>query len=499
MNEMKLRINFWVGLCLFCFSLPLSSWADDNNKPIVQFKNAVEGITDHRCLKNKNYGIKIYSLDRKEVLYQVNNDRLLIPASNMKLFTTAVALKELGPDYRFVTQLYTTGKMSGDTLKGDLYIKGFGDPQLVSEQMWHLVNGFRNLPARKVEGNIIADDSYFDDKLRIDSWKKNFGARAYNAPIGALSLNFNTVTVFVSPGARPGEKPVVVVEPGSNYIRVNNTATTLSAGERSRLVVNRLERNDHDEILVTGGLPISEGRGKFYVNITDPTSYTATVFKDYLIRNGIEVTGDIRTAPVPPDAKALLTHESEPLSEILRGLNKYSNNFVAEQILKTMAAERFGTPGTTENGLKVMDEFMKSLGYAPNQYEIWDGSGLSRQNRVTPDQIVHILQTVYNDWSIYPEFISALGVMGLDGSVRKRMRHESQAQQVRVKTGTLNFTSAVSGYFQSRQGERFAFSIIMNDLKCSIGEAISLQDKIIHEGLFFDRGNHTIASSEPMR
>ena len=194
---------------LFC---PAFSSADDASN-IARFKGAIDRILDNRCLGSRNYGVKIYSLDKKEVLYQANNDRLLIPASNMKLFTTAVALRELGPNYRFLTQLYSSGKVEGDLLKGDLYIKGFGDPQLVTEQMWRLVNGFRNLPIRKIEGDIIADETYFDDKLRIDSWKKNFGARAYNAPIGALSLNFNTVTVYVSPGLKAGDKPVVVVDP----------------------------------------------------------------------------------------------------------------------------------------------------------------------------------------------------------------------------------------------------------------------------------------------
>lgn len=496
---MRYEIKYLFWSIIFSLLLYPSITKADDTSNIARFKVAVDGILDNPCLRSKNYGVKIYSLDKKEVLYQVNNDRLLIPASNMKLFTTAVALRELGPNYRFITQLYSSGKVEGETLKGDLYIKGFGDPQLVSEQMWRLVNGFRNLPIRKVEGNVIADDGYFDDKLRVDSWKKSFGARAYNAPIGALSLNFNTVTVYVSPGSRVGDKPVVVVDPHSEYIRVNNTATTLASGQRSRLVVNRLGRDGYDEVLVTGGVPLNEGRGRFFMNITDPTSYAVKVFKEYLARNGITVTGDVRTGVAPSNATLLLTHESEPLSEILRGLNKYSNNFVAEQILKTMAAERFGAPGTTANGLRVMDEFMKSMSYAPGQYEIWDGSGLSRQNRVTPDQIVHILESVYNDWGIYPEFISALGVMGLDGSVRKRMRNVSEAQQVRVKTGTLNFTSAVSGFFQSRHGERFAFSIIMNDLKCSIGQAIGLQDKIIHEGLLFDRKGNTIASREQMR
>lgn len=473
------------------------AFAEEN--AAVQFKSRVEGILDHFCLKNKNYGVKIYSLDKKEVLYQVNNDRPLVPASNMKLITTAVALKELGPDYRFITQLYSPGKIEGQTLKGDLYIKGYGDPKLVPEQMWHLVNGFRNLPLRRVEGNIIADNSFFDDELRIKTWKKSFGAQAYNAPLGALSFNFNTVAVYVSPGSRPGEKPVVVVDPYTDYIKVSNGAITTVNGGRGQLMVNRIEGNGFDEITVSGGAPMHSARSRFFLNISDPTLYTAKVFKEIMTRDGVEVTGEVRKGFAPKDANLLLTHESEPLSEILRGLNKYSNNFIAEQIIKTLGAERFDPPGTTESGLKVMSEFMQSFGYSPDQYQIFDGSGLSRQNRISPDQFVRVLEAVYGDWSIYPEFVAALGVMGLDGSVKKRMKGVNDAQRARVKTGTLNFTSAVSGYFQSRQGERFAFSIIMNDLKCSIGQAINLQDKIIQEGLKFDRGNNGSLSEARVR
>ncbi|MBI4389696.1 MAG: D-alanyl-D-alanine carboxypeptidase/D-alanyl-D-alanine-endopeptidase [Nitrospinae bacterium] len=485
-TQMKLIVLTAVVLCQILFSGPRAAGAEEN--PVARFKKSADGILNHLCLRNGNYGVKIYSLDKKEVLYQVNAERPLVPASNMKLITSAVALKELGPDYRFITQLYSPGKIEGTTLKGDLYIKGFGDPKLVSEQMWQLVNGFRNLPVRKVEGNVIADNSFFDDELRIKTWKKNFGAQPYNAPIGALSFNFNTVAVYVNPGARPGEKPVVVVDPDTDYIRVKNGAVTVANNRNNhRLMVNRLEGDGFDEVTLSGGVPVNGARSRFYLNISDPTLYTVKVLKELLVRNGVEVTGEARKGATPNDAGLLLTHESESLSEILGGLNKYSNNFIAEQIVKTIGAERFDPPGTTANGIKAMEEFMQSLGYAPDQFRIMDGSGLSRQNRVSADQFVRVLEVVYNDWSVYPEFISALGVMGLDGSVKKRMKGVNDAQRARVKTGTLNFTSSVSGYFQSRQGERFAFSIVMNDLKCSIGQAMNLQDKIIHEGLKFER------------
>ncbi|MFQ5449468.1 MAG: D-alanyl-D-alanine carboxypeptidase/D-alanyl-D-alanine-endopeptidase [Nitrospinaceae bacterium] len=454
------------------------------------FRKKMENILAHPCLKNNHYGIEVYSLEKKEVLFAAGNGDLFIPASNLKLITTAAALEYLGPDYRFITRLYSPGRLEGDTLFGDLYIKGFGDPKLVTEQMWLLVNALKGFPIKKIVGNILADDSFFDSRLRLKTWGKNPGPQAYNAPLGALSFNFNTVTVYISPGLRSGERPRVIVEPDTPYVRVDNQARTLARGEKPRLSVNRVHRGGHDEITVRGGIPLGHSRKRYFINITNPTEYTLHVFQDYLVRAGIEVVGKTGRGTVPGNARLLVTHRSEPLSLVLRGLNKFSNNLIAEQVLKTMAAERFGPPGTTENGLKIIREYMQSLGYADGQYRIVDGSGLSRQNRLSPGAIIRVLKHVRKDLSLYPEFISALGVMGVDGNVKKRMNGVKNSQRARVKTGTLNSVSALSGYFQSRDGELFAFSILMNDLSCHNGQAMEIQDKIVQEGLKFQRGEN---------
>jgi D-alanyl-D-alanine carboxypeptidase/D-alanyl-D-alanine-endopeptidase (penicillin-binding protein 4) len=452
-----------------------------------QFASIMSGVLAHPCLSNGDFGVKIYSLDRDETLYSVNSDKSFTPASNMKLLTTAMVLKRLGPDYRFHTRLYATTRVAEETLRGDLYIKGFGDPNLVSEQMWLLANELHNLPLRKVEGDIIADDSFLDDRLRVKTWRKRAGAEAFQAPLGALSFNFNTVTVHVSPGEKPGDKPVVVVDPDVEFIRVDNQARTVAQTRRSRLIVNRVDRGDYNEVTVSGVISVTHSRETYYLNITKPTIYAATVFKEYLRRAGVGVTGAVKIGTVPKDAYNLVDHSSVPLSLILRGLNKFSNNFVAEQILKTLAAELHGQPGTTENGLQAMKKYLQSLGYAPDQYQLLDASGLSRQNRLSPDQIVSILQDMYGDFGVYPEFVSALGAMGRDGNVQKRMNGHNGSDRARVKTGTLSSVSTLSGYFQSADGERFAFSILMNDLKCSTGRAWVLQDQIISEGLKFQR------------
>ncbi len=454
------------------------------------FVKTMETVLGNSCLRKQNFGIKIHSLERNQTLYSVNSHRLFAPASNVKLLTTAMALKRLRPDYRFKTGLYATTPVGGETLRGDIFIKGFGDPNLVSEQMWLLVKELKNIPLRKVHGDIIADASFFDNNLRVKTWKKG-GVEAYNAPLGALSFNFNTVTVHINPGEKPGDRPVVVVDPNIEFIRVDNRARTVSKSKRSRLIVNRIDRGGHNEITISGVVSVNHARETYYLNITRPAYYAASVFKEYLRQEGVEVTGKVRVGFVPEGAYEILSHSSMPLSLILRGLNKFSNNFVAEQILKTIGADIYGSPGTTLNGLRAMDEYMQSLKYKPEGFSILDGSGLSRQNRLSPDQIVSVFQDMYADLGVYPEFISALGVMGRDGNVLKRMNGHNSAERARVKTGTLNSVSALSGYFQSADGERFAFSILMNDLKCSNGQAKRLQDRIVREGLKFKRMNVT--------
>ncbi|MFQ5717502.1 MAG: D-alanyl-D-alanine carboxypeptidase/D-alanyl-D-alanine-endopeptidase, partial [Nitrospinales bacterium] len=259
------------------------------------------------------------------------------------------------------------------------------------------------------------------------------------------------------------------------------------AGRRNRLIVNRLARDGFNEIVVTGGIPFKGSRKRFYLSITNPALFTALTFKSFLAKAGIEFKGNVRMGKAPEDAALLVRHDSEPLALILRGLNKFSNNFVAEQLTKTLAADQFGPPGTTENGVKIIESYMKSLGYSPPRFTLVDGSGLSRQNRLSPDQIVSVLRAVYKDLSVYPELIASLAVMGLDGSVQDRMNGNPAARRARVKTGTLNSVSAISGYFQSQGGEKFVFSIMMNDLKCNNNAALKLQDKILREGLNFKR------------
>ncbi|MBC8288365.1 MAG: D-alanyl-D-alanine carboxypeptidase/D-alanyl-D-alanine-endopeptidase [Nitrospinae bacterium] len=489
MKNLRHKTKTIIALHTLCFFLvaafPVS--AEAHEKGVLLFQKKVKKVLASSCLRKNNFGIKIYSLDRGESLFELRAEKLFVPASNLKILTTAVALQTLGPNYRFPTRLYTDGTLKNEVLKGNLYIKGYGDPKFVTEQMWLLVNKLKNLPVRKITGNIIGDDSFFDGRKRVKTWIKNPGAQAYEAPLGALSFNFNTVKAYVSPGPKAGSRPKIVIEPDTEYITLDNQARTIKPGKRNRLIVNRVDHNGFDEITVSGGIRLNQPRAQYFLNITDPTLYTLSALKKYLGHAGIQFKGKTELGKVPETAMELLTHESEPLTLALQGLNKFSNNFVAEQILKTIGTEKYGPPGTTLKGLKAFEEYLMELGYRQGQYKVLDGSGLSRQNRLSPQLIIDVLRYVKNDLGVYPEFVSALGVMGVDGNVKNRMRGVEISERARVKTGTLNFVSALSGYFQSLDGETFAFSILMNSLKCSNGRIKKLQDQIIRAGLHFQR------------
>lgn len=482
----RIRPGFFALALLFLPTL-LSAQTLDDSPSALHFREKVDRLFEGRCAKGARAGVKIVSLESGKVLFEKNNRAQFVPASNMKVITTAASLRKVGPDYRFPTRVYATGPIEKRTLKGDLYIKGHGDPFLVTEQMWLLVNEIRNLPLDAVEGNLVLDDSYFGGGPRVASWEKETGPESYLAPLGALSLNFNTVAVHVAPGKRAGDPPLAIVDPATPFHKVENTAVTQARGRRGRLVVNRHHADGRDVITLSGSVPQRVARKTYYLNVTHPLEYAGAALKKMLGQAGVKVSGNVLPGTVPEGALLLHEHESLPFSDILQGLDKYSNNFIAEQILRTLAAREFGAPGTTENGVRILGDYLKSLGFSANDFTVSDGSGLSRRNRLSPDLMVAVLKDVYGDWSIFPEFASALAIMGLDGSVNERMTRNPEARKIRTKTGTLTGVSSLSGFFQSADGEVFAFSILMNGLKCSNGRAHRLQNAIMSEALAFSR------------
>lgn len=447
-------------------------------------------ILEEPCLRKAQIGLRVLSLRTGQVLFDHRGDELLIPASNVKLITTAAALSQLGAHYTFQTAVHANGRgrlppRAGGVpskLKGDLFLEGRGDPELVSERLWLMARDLKIRGLAVVEGNLVADDSYFDDQRWGEGWPQNSGPQPFYARIGALSLNFNTVTVHVEPALEAGQPAHVVVEPPTHYIRLVNRTRTRRAASRdgqAGLVIDRVEGPEGNRIVASGTLPLGAERITLYRSISDPSAYTAWTFKEFLSREGIKVKGKVVKGKVPPTASLLATYASKPLFEIVQDLNKLSNNFIAEQILKTMGAELKGRPGTAAKGLGVVEAFLAELGIPPQSYRLMDGSGLSRLNRLSPTQIVRVLEQMYRSFPLQAEYLSSLAVMGEDGSLRQRLAGTSAQGRIRAKTGTLDGVRCLSGYVQPRQGEPMAFSFLVNfGQECPAEEVLRLQSKV---------------------
>ena len=461
---------------------PAEVWRDFKkptlNGNLIQLRKTIDDVIRHRDIEA---GMLAVDLNTNEILYEHEPDRLLIPASVNKLFTSYSALKRLTPDATFKTTIYVTGVIRDGTLGGDLYIKGGGDPSLVSERMWMLVNELVRSGIRNVTGNLIADSTYFDLEGTPKSRPSYLKDQAYNAPVGALSFNFNTCTIYVSPADLVGAPPTVYTDPENSYIDVVNQAVTGRAGSGNSLSVNRVnhvEGDLGDTVLLRGSIPMGHGEQHFYRNIVNPGLYTAHMFQTFWVRRGLKMDGTVKEGVVPPGARQILEFQSQPLWQIVWGMNKFSNNFVADQLLKKLGAEAWGAPGTLDKGLAAEQEILEDLGIPKGSYQIVDGSGLTRKTHVTARQLVTVLAAASHDFTMGPEFTASLGIAGEDGTLKHRFPGSVVQAMLRAKTGTLDGVNSLAGYTPDGDGDKVAFAILLNDPKVKYGRMTGWIDQV---------------------
>jgi D-alanyl-D-alanine carboxypeptidase/D-alanyl-D-alanine-endopeptidase (penicillin-binding protein 4) len=416
-------------------------------------------------MRGAEAAILVQSLATGEVLYEHNADRPMVPASNMKVVTGAAALSVLGPDYRFETVVSTDAPVVGVELDGDLHIRGSGDPSFVSEQMWNLAESVRALGLSRIAGDIVLDATHFDSSSTTSAVVEE-GDRAYHARTGALSLNFNAVAVRTTAADRAGVPAVVTLSPNTSFVELAGGVSTGRSGSRSNLEVRRTFRDGRNVITVSGSVPAGSGTRVHYRNLDDGLIYFGTVLREFLASAGIEVAGAVRTGATPEAARVLVTHESKPLSLIVRDLNKYSNNFVAEQLLKAMSAQAGDGPGTTAGGTRVLSEHLHASGADSGSYHVVDGSGFSRENRLTPRAIAAVVRRAMSDFDLSYEFAASMSVSGTDGTLSDRMGYPELRSAVRAKTGLLDGVTAISGIMENGSGEEVLFSIIVNGFDC---------------------------------
>lgn len=426
-------------------------------------QSRIDGFIAHSsALANKQVGIEIRTAEEGHPVYSRQAMKPMIPASLVKLVTSAVALQELGQEFSYVTELRGTVSSDGRSIEGPLYLRGSGDPSLVTERMFLMAEQLAGQGIEKVTGDLIVDESYFDDVRFNPAWAGKETDESYFAATGALSVNFNSLTVVVHPSRKPAEPPVVFLEPITRYAEIINRARTVPPGQRSWVDAGRYNSKGGPQIVVGGKVAEGTPPHRLYLNLENPALYAGSLLEELLRRAGTTLEGKVREGTVPEEAPVLYESTSKPLALIVRDLNKYSNNFIAEQLVKTIGAHREGAPGTWEKGLAVMHDFLAGLGLPLGSWELYDGSGLSPKDRLSAEALVAVLRHMYTDPRIRPEYVASLPVGGTDGTVRRRFRDEALQKRVRAKTGHLNEASSLAGLLYPEGRRPLAFAILVN-------------------------------------
>jgi D-alanyl-D-alanine carboxypeptidase/D-alanyl-D-alanine-endopeptidase (penicillin-binding protein 4) len=476
-----LRWVAFVGL----FVLSVSARAVDSQGRGTDAKlvQQVDTLLEEPGLKGGFQGVIVQSMDDWAVWYERNPELLFMPASNMKLLTSAAVLNALGPDWRFETVLLRNGSIDQDgTLHGSLFLKGSGDPLLSSADLDAMVEQVRGAGIRRVQGKLIGDDNRFDHKKYGRGWPWDNMPNYYSAPLSGLNLNGNLLAVTVDPGKKPGDPLQVSVAPTSKYARLTIRARTTEKGSKPALAVSR--ELGSNEVTVDGTLPVdsrSEVRKPVDVTVEDPTEFTLAYLADKLKLAGIDVTGGHEAGYAPSASNQATTevsrHTSIPLSEILLRLNKPSDNLIAECLLKMLGAEK-GKEGSAAEGAAVVAAWLKSFGADPAGLVMADGSGVSRYNLVSPRTIATVLKAM----ATHPQgrlWMDSLPVAGVDGTLRNRLKGTAAEKNVHAKTGSISNASSLSGYVTTKDARRLFFVILMNNQTTESDIPRAVQDKIV--------------------
>ncbi len=428
------------------------------------------------------WGVFIASTKDGRVLSSRDGDRRFTPASNMKIFTTAVALDVLGADYRWRTSVYSVRPMDANgVVDGDLTLYGRGAPDFDSKAkggLPALVDQLYERGLRRVRGSVIGDESYFRAENYAVGWQWNDLQWYYGAEPSALTIDENSVEVTIAPANKGGSAASIVVNPDDKYVRLTNNTTT---GGRDAITSIGIQRGlSSNDLQVWGEFPASGRSFSAFLSVHDPALHAATIFKRLLTARGIQVEGDARSRDFrvaeadrfdPRTAIELANAESAPLAEIVQVTNKESNNLFAELLLRTLGKERGSTVpdpdprrnatrGDDASGAAVVKKWLSDHGIPARDLAIHDGSGLSRLDLITPESAVGLLIAIAKS-SAAPAFRNSLPVAGRDGTLKGRL--QTLAGRVSAKTGYLTYTHALSGYITVDGGEELAFSIICND------------------------------------
>jgi serine-type D-Ala-D-Ala carboxypeptidase/endopeptidase (penicillin-binding protein 4) len=449
------------------------------------------------------WGIKIVDLASGKTLYEQNGSHFFVPASNAKLFTTALALTRLGPDFTFQTRVMADQPADADgRILGSLRLVGGGDPNLSARAIPYRPGAITGDPlaalaeladqvaargVRRIDGDIVGDDTWYVWQPYAAGWSIDDPLSDDGAPISALTINDNTFTLKVRPGADVGDPAVLALNPPAEYYSIDNRVRTVAVSGDRRIRIERVPGSM--ELRVWGSIPLHDDGEDVLLGIDDPALYAAKALRVLLERRGITVGGSAvarhrypheiddprRASETPPDTGTeLARHTSAPFLEDLRVTDKVSQNLHAEMALRAVGRARRNI-GSFEAGREEMRAFLGEVGIEGGGFNLVDGSGLSRLDLVTPSAVVTLLRYMYRS-PARQNWISLLPVGGQDGTLGKRF--VDRPGRIHAKTGSLSHVSALSGYAERPGGRWVAFSILVNNYNGPTSEVRAVMDRI---------------------
>lgn len=443
----------------------------------VRVRNALR----YRNVPANTLSAYVHNLSKDETVLEWRAETPRNPASVMKLLTTLIALDTLGPTYTWRTEVYPRGPIDADRLDGDLLLKGYGDPFLVTERVWQMLRELRRGGLRKISGDLLLDDSYFAvgdyDPAAFDRQP----LRSYNVGPNALMMNFKTVRYFFEPVVDRNSVRIRL-DPNLENLKIVNK---LSVANRSCRGYQRgiaiIPNSAHDEIAFEGQFPSGCEVYSMARTALSHNAFSYGLFKRLWADVGGTLDGGWSNTVLNSDEQVepLLAFDSWPLSDVISRVNKFSNNVMARHLLLTVAAETYGVPGTEENGRRAISEWLTRRGLHDEAFYLANGAGLSRSSRTTAKQLAELLRFAYAQ-PYMPEFLSSMSLTGLDGTTSRRFRSDDPlAGRAHLKTGSLDHVSAIAGYVQSSSGDRYAVVTLQNHEDIHRGPGEEVQEALL--------------------
>ena len=441
------------------------------------------------------WGVSIHSLQNGETLFNLNPDKLFTVGSVVKLYTTSTALLLLGPEYSYTTEFYTDGKIEDGILKGDLIIRGYGDPSIYykkgneQDRLNYWITKLKELEIEAIKGDIIGDDKLFEENTFYPGWLTDYQDNWFAPPTGSFSLNENSIEIVITP-TKPKHLAEYYSNPASTTHEIINKIITVGKDEKTSLEL--LHKQGSEVVKLTGHISTEDEQQSLNISAKNSTQYFVTTFYNAMTENGIQVTGyplevDSEQNALIDDKRLMLLFKdsSEKLSTIVDRINKQSNNFFSEQLLKTIGYELYGY-GSRENGIKGISNILEKMGINPESIALYDGSGLSYFNLVTPKQITKLLTYMYKS-DAFESFYNSLALAGFSGTLADRMNKTNAENNFRGKTGSLENVKAIAGYIKTADGEPLVVSLIVNNFLVPSQLANYVHDKVCNRLANFKR------------